>query len=126
MCSSDLKVNFGAMFAGGIAINKARFDRLPAEVQTAIREAGDEWTAQYARAQGAAVNAAFQGMLAAGARSSELSAAERQRWAEALPQVAKLWSADAQGKGLPANEVLGGYTGGLTQGGAKLPRDWNK
>ncbi len=120
------KVNFGAMFAGGIAINKDRFDRLPAELQKAIREAGDEWTVQYARAQSAAVTTALQAMVAGGARTSELSPGERKRWADALPQVAKIWGADAQAKGLPADAVLGGYTSGLTKGGALLPRDWSR
>lgn len=120
------KVNFGSMFSGGVAVNKARFDRLPPEVQKALREAGEVWSAAYARAQTAAVDAALKNMVAAGAKVSELSDAERKRWADALPPVAKTWAADAQGKGLPANDVLAAYMSALARGGAKLPRDWSK
>lgn len=120
------KVNFGAMFAGGVVINKNRFDRLPPEVQTAIREAGDTWTAQYAKAQSALVDTRVKEMTAAGAKFSELSDAERKRWADALSPVAKTWAADAQSKGLPANEVLNAYMSSLTKAGAKVPRDWSK
>lgn len=120
------KVNIGSQFAGGIAMNKARFDKLPPEVQSAIREAADAWTAQYAKAQAAAAATLMQNMVAAGAKASELSEAERKRWADALAPVGKTWAADAQGKGLPGNEVLGAYTSALVKAGVKMPRDWTK
>jgi len=120
------KVNFGAQFAGGVAINKSRFDKLPPEVQKAFVDAGDAWQTAYAKAQSAAVSTLMQKMAEAGAKVSELSDAERKRWADSLGPVARTWAADAQGKGLPANEVLSAYTSSLLKAGAKLPRDWSK
>lgn len=120
------KVNFGAQFAGGIAFNKRRFDKLPPEVQAAIREAGNKWTAEYAKAQSALVDARFKEMAAAGARISDLPDAERKRWADALSPVAKTWAADAQSKRLPADQVLNQYMGSLIKAGTKVPRDWSK
>lgn len=120
------KVNIGSQFAGGIAMNKSRFDRLPPEVQTAIREAADAWTAQYAKAQAAAAATLMQNMQGAGAKVNELSEVERKRWADALPPVGKTWAADAQSKGLPGNEVLNAYTSALVKAGTKMPRDWTK
>lgn len=120
------KVNIGSQFAGGIAMNKNRFDRLPPEVQAAVREAADAWTAQYAKAQAAAAATLMQKMLAAGTKVSDLSEAERKRWADALSPVGKTWAADAQGKGLPGNEVLNAYTSALVKAGVKMPRDWTK
>jgi TRAP-type C4-dicarboxylate transport system substrate-binding protein len=120
------RINVGSQFAGGIAINKQRFDKLPPEVQVAIREAGDAWVAQYARAQTAAAQALLQNMTQAGAKVSDLPEAERKRWADALSPIGKSWATDAQGKGLPGNEVLGGFVAGLVKSGAKMPRDWTK
>jgi TRAP-type transport system periplasmic protein len=120
------KVNFGSMFAGGIAINKRRLDSLPAEVRTAILEAGNDYTVQYAKAQSALVESRMQAMVAAGAKVSELSDAERKRWADALSPVAKVWAAEAQSKGLPAGDVLNAYMAGLSSAGVKVPRDWSK
>jgi TRAP-type C4-dicarboxylate transport system substrate-binding protein len=120
------KVNFGSMFSGGMAVNKGRYDRLPPEVQKALREAGEVWSAAYARAQTAAMSSALAAMVAAGAKVSELPEAERKRWADALAPVAKAWAADSQGKGLPANEVLNAWLAALAKGGAKLPRDWSR
>ncbi len=95
------KVNFGAMFAGGLAMNKSVFDKLPPEVQKALREAADVWAVEYVKRQGAAVAMVLQNMTAAGAKISELSPAERKRWADALGPVAKTWAADVHGQGRP-------------------------
>jgi TRAP-type C4-dicarboxylate transport system substrate-binding protein len=118
------KVNFGSQFAGGIAFNKARFDKLPPEVQKAMQEASDVWSQKLAQMQTAAVQTVLAGMTAAGAKISELSPAERKRWADALGPVAQTWSADVTSKGGPGKEVLKMYTDALKQSGAQLPRDW--
>lgn len=120
------KVNFGAQFAGGVAVNKGRFDRLPSEVQKALREAGEVWADAYASAQSAAVNAVLKRMVDAGAKVSDLSEAERKRWADALGPVSRTWANDSQSKGLPANDVLNAYMAAMVKSGAKLPRDWTK
>jgi TRAP-type C4-dicarboxylate transport system substrate-binding protein len=120
------KVNFGAQFAGGVAVNKSRFDRLPPEVQKALREAGEVWQTAYAAAQSAAVDAVLKRMVDASAKVGELSDAERKRWADALGPVARTWANDSQSKGLPANEVLNAYMATLSKAGTKLPRDWTK
>ncbi len=119
------KVNFGAMFAGGLAINKQVFDKLPAEVQKAMREAADVWAEQYAKIQGAAVEGVLQKMVAAGAKVSELSPAERKRWADSLGPVAKTWAADVNAKGGPGDQVLKAYIDALKKAGTTLPRDWS-
>jgi hypothetical protein len=64
-------------------------------------------------------------LAAAGATVSELPAAERQRWADTIPNVAQTWAADLQGKGAPGNEILKAYMDGLKKSGAQLPRDWS-
>jgi len=119
------KVNFGAMFAGGLVVNKSVFDKLPPEVQKALREAADVWAAEYAKRQGAAVATVLQNMTAAGAKISELSPAERKRWAEALGPVARTWAADVNAKGGPGDTVLKAYIEALKKAGTQLPRDWS-
>jgi TRAP-type C4-dicarboxylate transport system substrate-binding protein len=119
------KVNFGAQFAGGLAINKSVFDKLPAEVQTALREAADVWAAQYIKTQSAAVETVLANMVKAGAKVSELSPAERKRWADSLGPVAKTWAADVNAKGGPGDAVLKAYMAELKKAGAQVPRDWS-
>lgn len=119
------KVNFGAMFAGGLAINKVVFDKLPPEVQKAMREAADVWAQEYVKRQGAAVATVLQNMAAAGAKISELAPAERKRWADSLGPVARTWSADVAAKGGPGDQVLKAYMDALKKAGTNLPRDWS-
>lgn len=119
------KVNFGAMYAGAVVMNKRRFDSLPPEVQQVFREVGAEYDKRFAEAQNATANALLQKMAEAGATISELPAAERQRWADTIPNVAQTWAADLQSKGAPGNEVLKAYMDGLKKSGAQLPRDWS-
>ena len=119
-------VNIGAQVTGGLGVNKRSLERLPAPVQKIFREVGIAYADEFAKVQMATADKALADMRAAGAKIVEFDPAERKRWADALPPVAKTWAADAQGKGLPANEVLGAYMGAFTRGGAKVPRDWSK
>ncbi|MBK7720558.1 MAG: C4-dicarboxylate TRAP transporter substrate-binding protein [Simplicispira sp.] len=119
------KVNFGSQFAGGIAMNKGRFDKLPPDVQKIFRDVGDEYSVRFAAAQTAAAAGLLKKMEEAGAKISELPAPERKRWADTLPPIAKTWAADLEGKGLPADQVLKGFVDGLKKNGADLPRDWS-
>lgn len=118
------KVNFGAQYAGGIAINKKRFDKLPPEVQKVLRQVGAEYSQRFAAAQTAAAAGLLKKMEEAGAKISELPAAERTRWADTLPPIAKTWAADLQAKGLPGDLVLNGYMDGLKKAGAHPARNW--
>ena len=120
------KVNFGAQYAGGIAVNKGRYDRLPPDVQKALRDAGDKWSSEYAKLQSAAVSTAVAKMVEGGAKVSEFPEAERKRWADALAPIGKTWAKEVDSKGLPADKVLDAYIVDIKKGGADLPRDWSK
>ena len=119
------KVNFGAQYAGGLAINKKRFDKLPPDVQKVLREVGVEYSQRFAAAQSAAAAGLLKKMEEAGAKISEMPAAERTRWADTLPPIAKTWAADLQAKGLPGDQVLNGFMSGLKKAGAHPARDWS-
>jgi len=118
------KVNFGAQYAGGIAVNKQRFDKLPRDVQKVMREVGVEYSQRFAAAQAAAAAGLLKKMEEAGAKISEMSPAERTRWADTLPPIAKTFAADLQAKGLPGDQILNGYMSGLKKAGAHPARDW--
>ena len=119
------KVNFGSQYAGGIAINKGRFDKLPKEVQKIFVDAGNGYSVQFAKAQSALANQRLQEMTKGGAKIADLSDSERKRWADVLPPIAKTWGAEMQSKGLPATEVLQAYMAALKKAGVKVPRDWS-
>ena len=120
------RVNFGAMFCGGITVNKRRFERLPEEVQKAMREAAKVYSSSYAKAQNEATVTSLKNMVATGLKASDFSEAERKRWADSLSPVAKTWADELEEKGMPARKVLNGYMEAMNKSNAKIPRDWSK
>ncbi|MBR9762018.1 MAG: C4-dicarboxylate ABC transporter permease [Rhodobacteraceae bacterium] len=119
------RVHFGAQFAGGIVAKKSWFDDLDPVVQDALRDAAEVFAADYRKGLEVRVGDAFAAMEAGGAQISELSEAERSRWATALPNIAMDWARDLDGKGLPGTEVLTTYIDHLKEAGVALPRDWS-
>ncbi|SFT85938.1 C4-dicarboxylate TRAP transporter substrate-binding protein [Sedimentitalea nanhaiensis] len=115
------RVGFGSMYFGGIAVNKRFFDRAPAPVQAALKEAGRITS----RAHGAYITKrateAMTEMKAAGLQVTEMASAERERWAATLPNVAKPW---LDANGAPATAVLKAYFAELQARGIAPARDW--
>ncbi|MEQ8349541.1 MAG: C4-dicarboxylate TRAP transporter substrate-binding protein [Sneathiellaceae bacterium] len=126
VASHVTKVNIGAQSTGCLAINTDRLAALPPEVQQIIREVGAGYTEKFAEVQMATADAAIEGMKAGGATISELSPAERKRWADALPPLGKEWAEAMAGRGLPGQEVLAAYIQALEEQGVEMPRDWSK
>lgn len=118
------KVNFGAQYAGGIGMNKQRFDKLAPEIQKIFRDVGAEYSRRFAEAQASAAAGLLIKMSDAGAKISELPESERARWADALPPIAKIWAADLQAKGLPGDQILHQYMDRLKKAGVHPARDW--
>lgn len=118
------RTDFGAQYAGTLVANKPWFDEQPEVVQKALQAGAKAYTEAYLAEQTARVDAAFSAMTGGGATVTELEAAEKARWAAALPQIADIWAKDAEGKGLAGNEVLEAYMTALKAAGAPLLRDW--
>lgn len=118
------KVNFGSQFAGALTMNKRRFDKLPPEVQQVFREVGAEYSQRFAAAQAQAAAGLLTRMQEAGAKITELPAAERKRWADTLPSIGQSWAADLKTKGMPGQQVLNEFMASLKKTGAQPVRDW--
>ncbi|MFO7707624.1 MAG: C4-dicarboxylate TRAP transporter substrate-binding protein [Desulfobacterales bacterium] len=119
-------VDFGAQFAGGIAINKEVFSSLPPAVQKIFLEVGQEYSRKLAQAQADRAQQSIEMMKQGGAKVTMLSDIERKRWADKLPNVPMEWAAAMGEKGIPGKAMLQGYLDGLRQRGVKLARDWDK
>ena len=109
-------------FAGGIAMNKGRFDKLPPEG----RRSSARWatsTPHFRCCPEGRRRGPAEKNGRGRAKISELPAAERKRWADALPPWPK--------PGPPTADGRAGRTGaqrlcrGPEKAGADLPRDWS-
>ncbi len=119
------RVSFGSQFAGGITINKDRFDALPPGVQRIFLDVGKAFAVKFAEAQTAKAGFMMKKMQEAGLKVSDLSATERTRWAKTIPNAAKKWATGLDSKGLPGTQVLKGYMAAIQASGAPVPRDWS-
>jgi TRAP-type C4-dicarboxylate transport system substrate-binding protein len=118
------KVDLGAVFSGALAMNKRTWDGLPPHMQELFRELGRD----YAKMCADLVAEREAGAWAALAKNpnvkiSELSAAERAKWAKALPDVAGDW---ARRNGDAGKQVLKIFMEEARKHGAKPLRDWDR
>ncbi|WP_299014906.1 TRAP transporter substrate-binding protein DctP [uncultured Caulobacter sp.] len=116
------KVDLGAMYVGGIGVNKERMEKFPKPVQDAIRAAGKASTAAHTKDVASRIASSEAEMVSKGAIVSTLPTADRERWIKGLPNIAKIW-ADSSG---PASRgVLKAYFATLRDSGASPPRAWD-
>ena len=116
-------VNMGAMYAGCVAINKARWDRFPDEVKAALRKGADAYRKNYAAEQNARVAGAIETWKKAGGKYIELPAEERLKLVKAIPNPTLDWIKQA---GPSAKKVLAAYMDAVRATGFKFPRDFDK
>lgn len=120
------KVNFGAQYVVALTMNESSLAKLPKPIQKIIRDVGREWghvsdkVYQNAGSRALAMAGKFGGKV------SEFPNAERVKWANALPNIAKEWAVRLDKKGLPATQVLNTYMQELRALGANPARNWDK
>ncbi|PKR53776.1 C4-dicarboxylate ABC transporter permease [Thalassospira marina] len=119
------RAHFGAQYAGGIAVGKTWFEDQPAEIQDAFRKGVKDFAVAYRSGLEERVKNAFSSMEKGGATITELPAAERTAWANALPPIALNWAKEQDDHGLPGTEVIDTYIRHLKDAGVNLPRDWS-
>jgi len=122
------KVGFGAQYAAALIINKDVYAKLPPELQKILHEAGEAWTAAADKVQLDLGNQAFDTVPQAfsGAKNFTLPRAEQEKWAKAMPNIAKEWAERSDKEGLPGTKALALYMDELRKAGAKPVRDWDK
>jgi TRAP-type transport system periplasmic protein len=124
-------VNIGALYIGGMAMNKDSYEKLPPEVQAIVKDVGKE----YSKVLGDTLMQRYQGalksMAEAGAkqtpavRITDMSAGERDKWIKTMPNLAAEWAKTNANKG-PAKDIVKTYMDALRARGVKPARDWDK
>lgn len=120
------RVDFGAQFVGGLTVNNDTWNDFPDEVKQAFREAGEVYRVKVSKALQGFAKTAEGKMLEQGATQSRLSAEERKRWAQALPNLAADWVERASAKGLPAQEILNAWMDKQRENDVELIRQWDQ
>jgi C4-dicarboxylate-binding protein DctP len=118
------KVDLGAVFSVALSMNKNTWDRLPPHMKELFRELGRDYAKMCADlvAKREAGTWAALGKMP-NVKVSELPAAERAKWAAALPDIAGDWT---RRNGEAGRQVLKIFMEEARKAGAKPLRDWDK
>lgn len=120
------KFDFGATSIGAITINLDTWKRMPPEVQSALREVGDEYSRRLADTL-TKLTSTFEANIAKqGGTIAAMPQSERTKWAGTMPNIAQDWVKRNEERGLPAGAVLKTYTSKLRAAGQTALRDWEK
>jgi TRAP-type C4-dicarboxylate transport system substrate-binding protein len=113
----------GAMYVGGIAVNRQRYERYPEVLRRAMVASGKAATRAHIQDVSDRIAAAKRTMIAQGAIVTTLPAAERERWIRGLPNLAQTWAASS---GPAAREVLNAYFAAVREAGQTPGRNWDR
>jgi len=124
-------VDIGALYNGGMAMNKDSFNALPPEVRKIVKDVGLE----YSRVLGETLMQRYESALKAigeqGAKQAvpvkiaPMAQGEREKWAKSMPNIAADWVKANAARG-PAGQIVKTYMEELRKRGAKPVRDWDK
>ena len=124
-------VNIGALYIGGMAMNKDSYAKLPPEVQKIVKEVGKEYSKALGDTLMQRYESALKTMVEVGARQAppvrvtSMSAGERDKWVKSMPNLAADWVKANASKG-PARDIVRTYMDALRARGVKPARNWDK
>ena len=124
-------VDIGALYNGGMAMNKDSFNKMPPEVQKIIKDVGLEYSKTLGATLMQRYEAALKSIQTQGANQSvpvkvaPMAPGEREKWASTMPNIASDWVKANAARG-PAAQIVKTYMEELRKRGAKPLRDWDK
>lgn len=121
-----LSADMGAVSNFALVANKPWFEKLPAEVQDAIREVTPLYGDVLAKVTTEGDVKGREACVAQGGTVYELPADQRQVWADRLPNIAQEWAQDADSKGLPGTQVLKAYMEKMREADQPIARHWDR
>lgn len=119
-----LAVDLGAVNTKTVTVNKDVWANLPDEVKDVLQQVAVEYRDQVANVAMDKAAESVEAFKAAGGTVVELSAADREAWAKAMPNIAVEWAADLDKAGAPGSDMLKAYMKKLVDAGATPVRDW--
>jgi TRAP-type C4-dicarboxylate transport system substrate-binding protein len=119
-----LQADLGAVNSKTITVNADYWAKLPDEVKSVLQEVAVAYRDHVAGVAMDRATASREAFVAAGGEVVEMNDAERQAWAEAMPNIAAEWAKSLDDKGEPGSDMLKAYLGKLSDSGFTGQRDW--
>jgi len=96
-----------------VTMNKQKWESLPADIQSIIKEVNSEWVEKHGKAWQEADVEGRAYTLEQGREFLSLSEAEQTLWIKSVRPLIDTYIKDAQAKGLPADEFVGAVQSGI-------------
>jgi TRAP-type C4-dicarboxylate transport system substrate-binding protein len=120
------KIGFGAQYSVVLSINKDVYRKLPEPVRKIMLEVADIWGVQSDKAYQTAGDAGYKALPGFKAQLYEFPREEQEKWAKAMPNIAKEWAQNMEKQNLPGNKALAIFMEEARKAGIKPVRDWDK
>ena len=119
-----LRADLGAVNSKTITVNKDYWDGLPDEVKGVLQEVAVNYRDHVAGIAMNRAEASRNAYVESGGTIVEMDPAERERWANAMPNIAQEWAAGLDDAGQAGTDMLSAYLGKLKDAGFTPVRDW--
>jgi TRAP-type C4-dicarboxylate transport system substrate-binding protein len=118
--------NFGSTSVAALTVNNKTWAGFSDCLKAVFRKTAAEWSKQYVQVNSQRM-AKFTGIIKkSGVKFGAISAAERKRWAMALPKLSADWAKALEAKGLPAKAVIKAFMEEARARKIVPPREWDK
>ena len=121
-----LDIQFGGATSKAIVINKRTWDRLPDPVRKVLKETADDYRDELARETDRISARSRAEFIEQGGTIINVTTAERQAWAQRLPDLSAAWVESMNKKGLPGKEILADYMKIMRDNNQPIMRQWGR
>ncbi len=121
-----LDARIGATNSKAITVNADVWKKLPNEVKKVLAETAIDYRDHVSQVVAKRAAAAYKNFEAKGGTIVKLSEAQRQTWADGMPNVAQDWASGLEEKGIPAKAVLKSYMNTMRANNQGILRQWDK
>jgi len=121
-----MKADIGSMNSKVVTVNADTWKRLPPEVQKVLQDVTIAYRDHLAKLAAGIGDKSLETYKKAGGKVFVLSRADRAKWAQAIPNIAKEWAADLDKEGLQGSEMLAYYMDKMRGSDQPIERQWDK
>ncbi len=121
-----LKADLGSVASKAVTVNVNTWKKLPGEVRKALQDGAVAYREHTTAKALDVADASYKAYNANGGTTYVMPQAERVKWANTMPNVAKDWAASLDKKGQPGRKVLVSYMDTMRAANQPIIRQWDK
>ena len=121
-----LKADLGTVNSKAVTVNVKYWRKLPGEVRDILQTSAVAYREHTTKKALDVAGASYKKFTEMGGKIHQMSQAERVKWANTMPNVAKDWAASLDKKGLPGRQVLVSYMNTMRAANQPIIRQWDK